>query len=195
MEDWIARAINSAKNHIQKHATVAKDVLHCNRWIASSALQKAIRRGEIAIAQRAAFALHRDDRPAAWRRLIAIAFEDIGPAAVDVVVETVAVATSPDWRAVSGEEEVLASAVWRLATAPKDRSADYLMYLAKALDMGRQQGARLFELRSATALARIMAEHNEQKAVDILAPIYNWFTEGFDTSDLKEAKSLLDRLT
>jgi hypothetical protein len=130
MEDWIARAINSAKNHIQKDAAVAKDALCCNRWIASSALQKAIRRGEIAIAQRAAFALHRNDRPAAWRRLIAIAFEDIGPAAVDVVVETVAVATSPDWRAARGEEGVLASIVSRLATAPKDRSADYLMWVA-----------------------------------------------------------------
>jgi class 3 adenylate cyclase len=67
--------------------------------------------------------------------------------------------------------------------------------LAKALDMARQQGARLFELRSATALAQIMAEHNEHKAVNILAPIYNWFTEGLGTSDLKEAKALLDRLT
>ena len=66
--------------------------------------------------------------------------------------------------------------------------------LAKALDVGRQQGSRLFELRSATALARIMAEHNEQNAVDILAPIYNWFTEGFDTRDLKEAKVLLEEL-
>ena len=62
MEDWIARAINSAKNHILKDAAVAKDALNCNRWIASSALQKAIRRGDIAIAQRAAFALHREDR-------------------------------------------------------------------------------------------------------------------------------------
>jgi class 3 adenylate cyclase len=67
--------------------------------------------------------------------------------------------------------------------------------LAKALDVARQQGARLFELRSATALAQIIAEHNEHKAVDILAPIYNWFTEGLGTSDLREAKALLDRLT
>jgi class 3 adenylate cyclase/predicted ATPase len=67
--------------------------------------------------------------------------------------------------------------------------------LAKALVVARQQGARLFELRSATALAQTIAEHNEHKAVDILAPIYNWFTEGLGTSDLKEAKALLDRLT
>ena len=130
MEDWIARAINSAKNHIQKHAAVAKDALSCSRWIASSALQKATRRGDIAIGLRAAFALHREDRSAAWRRMIAIAFEDVGPAAVDVVIETVAVAPSSDWRAVYGEEEVLASLVCRLAAASKDRSADYLMWVA-----------------------------------------------------------------
>ena len=130
MEDWIARAINLANDHLPKDVAVAKDVLRCNRWIASSALQKAIRRGDIAIAQRAAFALHRDDRPAAWRRLIAIAFEDVGPAAVDIVVETVAVATLPDWRAARGEEAVLSSIACRLAAAPKDRSADYLMWVA-----------------------------------------------------------------
>src|SRR5262249_41363092 len=57
-EDWIASAINSAKNHTQKDAAVAKDALRCNRWIASSALQKAVRRGEVALAERAA-TLHR----------------------------------------------------------------------------------------------------------------------------------------
>jgi predicted ATPase len=67
--------------------------------------------------------------------------------------------------------------------------------LANALDAARQTGARLFELRSATTLARVMAEHNERhKAVDILAPIHSGFTEGLDTSDLKEAKALLDQL-
>jgi hypothetical protein len=130
MEDWIARAINPAKNHTQKDAALAKDALTCNRWIASSALQKAIRRGDITIAQRAAFALHREDRSAIWRRLIGIAFEDVGPADLDVILETVAVATLPKWRAVIGEEGVLRSIVATLATAPKDRSADYLMWIA-----------------------------------------------------------------
>ena len=124
-----AGAIKSAKNHFQKDAAVAKDALTCNRWIASSALQKAIRRGDITLAQRAAFALHRDDRSATWRRLIAIAFEDVGPADLDVILETVAVATLPKWRAIIGEEAVLRS-IATLATAPKDRSADYLMWIA-----------------------------------------------------------------
>jgi hypothetical protein len=131
MEDWIARATNSAKDHTQKDAAaVAKDALRCNRWIASSALQKAVRRGDVALAERAAFALYCEDRSAIWRRLIAIAFEDVGPADLDVILETVAVATLPDWRAVVGEEAVLRSIVSTLATAPKDRSADYLMWIA-----------------------------------------------------------------
>jgi class 3 adenylate cyclase len=68
--------------------------------------------------------------------------------------------------------------------------------LFKALDTAHQAGARLFELRSATTLARVMAGHNERHgAINILAPIYNWFTEGFDTVDLKKAKALLDELT
>ena len=62
--------------------------------------------------------------------LIAIAFEDVGPADLDVVLETVAVATLPKWRAVIGEEAALRSIVSTLATAPKDRSADYLMWVA-----------------------------------------------------------------
>ena len=109
MGDWIARAINPAKNHTQKDAAVAKDALRCNRWIASSALQKAVRRGDVALAERAVLALHREDRSAIWRRLIAIAFEDVGPADLDVVLETVAVATLPKWRAVLGEEAALGS--------------------------------------------------------------------------------------
>jgi hypothetical protein len=130
MDGWTARALDSATNHIQEIAVAGQDVLRCNRWIASSALQKAIRRGETTIAIRAALALHREDRQRAWRRLIAIAFEDVGAADIDAVVETVATAISPDWRARHGEERVLASVASRLAGVPKDRSADYLMWAA-----------------------------------------------------------------
>jgi class 3 adenylate cyclase len=68
-------------------------------------------------------------------------------------------------------------------------------YLASALSIARRQEARLLELRTMTTLARILAASDERhKAVDLLAPIYGWFTEGFDTPDLKEAKALLDEL-
>ena len=67
--------------------------------------------------------------------------------------------------------------------------------LANSLTTARRQGARLLELRTATTLARMLLERNERrKAVDLLAPVYGWFTEGFDTADLKEAKALLDQL-
>jgi predicted ATPase len=68
-------------------------------------------------------------------------------------------------------------------------------YLANSLTTARRQGARLLELRTATTLARVLAEKNERhKAIDLLAPIYGWFTEGFDTPDLKTAKALLEEL-
>jgi predicted ATPase len=68
-------------------------------------------------------------------------------------------------------------------------------HLTKALTIARRQGAHLLELRTATTLARVPAQKGElRKAVDLLAPVYGWFTEGFDTADLKEAKALLDQL-
>jgi hypothetical protein len=67
--------------------------------------------------------------------------------------------------------------------------------LAKSSSTARRQGARLLELRTATTLARVLVEKNQRhKALDILAPVYGWFTDGFDTADLKEAKALLDEL-
>jgi predicted ATPase len=67
--------------------------------------------------------------------------------------------------------------------------------LQRALEIARQQGARSLELRAARDLARVWAERSErQKAYDLLAPVYDWFTEGFDTADLKDAKALLDQL-
>jgi hypothetical protein len=68
-------------------------------------------------------------------------------------------------------------------------------YLANSSTKARRQGARLLELRAATTLARVLADRNERhKAVDLLAPTYGWFTEGFDTGDLREARALLDEL-
>jgi len=65
----------------------------------------------------------------------------------------------------------------------------------EAVEIARSQSAKLYELRAATSLARLLREtnrHDEGRAM--LAEIYNWFTEGFDTADLKDAKVLLDEL-
>jgi predicted ATPase len=66
----------------------------------------------------------------------------------------------------------------------------------RALEIARAQKAKSWELRAATSLARLWGEQDRRaEARDLLAPVYGWFTEGFDTADLKEAKALLDELT
>ena len=68
--------------------------------------------------------------------------------------------------------------------------------IEQAIDVARRQNAKSWELRAATSLARLRRQQGrKQEAVALLAPILGWFTEGFDTADLKEAKALLDKLT
>jgi predicted ATPase len=63
------------------------------------------------------------------------------------------------------------------------------------MDIARQQHAKSWELRAATSLARLWQGHGKRaEARALLAPIYGWFTEGFDTADLQEARVLLDAL-
>ncbi len=65
----------------------------------------------------------------------------------------------------------------------------------QALDVARNQNAKMVELRAGTSLARLwQAQERPGEAHDLLAPLYGWFTEGFDTADLKDAKALLDEL-
>jgi predicted ATPase len=65
----------------------------------------------------------------------------------------------------------------------------------KALSIAEEQEAKLWELRAAVSLARLRSDQGRfTEARDLLAPVYGWFTEGFDTADLKEAKALLDEL-
>jgi predicted ATPase len=67
--------------------------------------------------------------------------------------------------------------------------------LGRSLEVARSQGARAWELRTAVSLAGLWAEQGRRmEARDLLAPIHGWFTEGFDTPDLKEARALLDAL-
>jgi predicted ATPase len=66
----------------------------------------------------------------------------------------------------------------------------------KALSIAAEQGAKLWKLRAAVSLARLRRDQGRRaEARDLLAPVYGWFTEGFRTPDLKEAKALLDELT
>jgi len=61
--------------------------------------------------------------------------------------------------------------------------------------IAREQEAKLWELRASVSLARLRRDQGHRaEAHDLLASVYGWFTEGFDTPDLKEAKALLDEL-
>ncbi|MCZ6872665.1 MAG: tetratricopeptide repeat protein, partial [bacterium] len=81
-----------------------------------------------------------------------------------------------------------------LAQSPDNHPEAETCY-QNALDIARQQQAKSWELRTATSLARLWQQQDKrQDAYDLLAPVYEWFTEGFDTADLQEAKALLQEL-
>jgi predicted ATPase len=68
-------------------------------------------------------------------------------------------------------------------------------HFERALAVARQQQAKSWEMRAAISMARLWRDQGKrQEANELLAPVYNWFTEGFGTLDLKAAKALLDEL-
>jgi predicted ATPase len=99
----------------------------------------------------------------------------------------------PGWEERSHLAEVLRLKGWMLSLKG-DRERAEKNYIA-SLDWAREQQAKSWELRTSTSLARLWQSQGKRKeAHDLLAPVYGWFTEGFDTKDLKEAKALLDDL-
>ena len=80
--------------------------------------------------------------------------------------------------------------------SPAPHTAKAAEYFKRALKVARQQQAKSWELRAAMSTARLWRDQGKRdEARGLLAPVYGWFTEGFDTLDLKEAKALLDELT
>jgi predicted ATPase len=74
--------------------------------------------------------------------------------------------------------------------------AEAASWLEQAIDCARNQQAKSLELRAATSLALLWAAQGKRsQAHDLLVPVYDWFTEGFETADLKDAKTLLDELS
>jgi predicted ATPase len=98
------------------------------------------------------------------------------------------------------EERVLEAEIYRLRgvlllrqTLTQSEEAE--TWLQRALDVARRQEAKSLELRAAISLARLWQQQGKrQEAHQLLAEIYGWFTEGFDTADLQEARGLLDAL-
>jgi predicted ATPase len=80
-----------------------------------------------------------------------------------------------------------------MSSAPDAAKAQ--SYVDRALTVARQEQAKSWELRAAMSMARLWRDQGKRdEARELLAPVYNWFTEGFDTRDLKETKALLDEL-
>jgi predicted ATPase len=76
---------------------------------------------------------------------------------------------------------------------PEPDAAKAETYFERALAVARKQQAKSWELRAAMSMARLWRDQGKkQQAHDLLAPVYGWFTEGFNTLDLKTAKALLD---
>jgi predicted ATPase len=76
--------------------------------------------------------------------------------------------------------------------SPQPDVAKAQAYFERALSVARKQQAKSWELRATMSMARLWRDQGKvQQARDLLAPVYGWFTEGFDTRDLKEAKGLL----
>ena len=80
--------------------------------------------------------------------------------------------------------------------SPEPDTVNAQCYFGRALEVARSQQAKSWELRAAMSLASLWRDQGKlQQARELLAPAYGWFTEGFDTRDLKEAKALLDELS
>jgi predicted ATPase len=95
----------------------------------------------------------------------------------------------------SPEAEVCRVAGEIALKSPEQDMAKAQAYFDRALAVARAQQAKSWELRAAMSMARLWRDQGKRdEARDLLAPVYGWFTEGFDTLDLKEAKALLDEL-
>ena len=107
-------------------------------------------------------------------------------------VTTAAETTKETWY----EAEIQRTAGELALISPEPDAAKAEVYFERALAVAREQQAKSWELRAAVSMARLWRDQGKgQQAHDLLAPVHGWFTEGFDTLDLKEAKGLLDQLT
>ena len=124
----------------------------------------------------------------------ALALQGDLDAALHLINECMEQIERPGWQERVHLAEVLRLKGWMLMLQGRREEAE--APLRASIDWARQQRAKSWELRSSTALAQLLAARGERDAArELLAPIYNWFTEGFDTKDLKDAKSLLDELS
>jgi predicted ATPase len=128
--------------------------------------------------------------------LLAGAHTTVGQTAegLDAIAEALALVASTNERFYEAEIYRLKGELL-LKHSGSNTAAEAESCFRRALDISRVQSAKSWELRAATSLARLWAERGRRaQARDLLAPVYGWFTEGFETADLKGAKALLDEL-
>jgi predicted ATPase len=154
-----------------------------------------------------------------WLALLAEAYGDVGNVeeALTVVAEALKVVDKTEecwWEAelyrLKGQLTLQKEArSWRLETSLSSPQVPSVTppvsngaaeeaegYLLKAIEIASRQRAKSLELRAATSLSRLWQQQGKpRKAHELLSAIYGWFTEGFDTADLKQAKALLDELS
>ena len=113
--------------------------------------------------------------------------------ALELVEEAIAQIERPGWEERLSYAEILRLKGWMLSLKGDLEGAERNFHAS--LDWARRQQAKMWELRTSTSLARLwQSQGKRQEAYELLAPVYGWFTEGFDTKDLLEAKALLDEL-
>ena len=130
-----------------------------------------------------------------WRSRIAEGMARLGDidGALDVIEEGIEQIERPGWEERCFYAELLRLKAWMLSLKGDAEGAER-NYIA-SLDWARTQQAKSWELRTATSYARLMRDQGRVgEAHELLAPVYGWFTEGFATKDLKEAKALLQEL-
>jgi hypothetical protein len=161
-------------------------------WVASSLLQKSIRRGDAAIANQAAAAFARYRGEGLWRRLATIAVEDVGIADIVLVLEVVRLATDRELRFMLGSEaDVVSEVCAKLAAAPKDRSTDYL-YSAATTSLVPDAGAASQMISEGmAALRRCTSATNRSQLMEATV---RGFLATYACDTLAEIKEIIARL-
>jgi predicted ATPase len=129
-----------------------------------------------------------------WLTNLAIANADLGQSdQASRCVDEAITAVEATGEKCETEVNRVAGEIALKSLAPNTEKAEE--YFDRALSVARQQQAKSWELRAATSLARLWRDQGKvSEARELLTPVYGWFTEGFDTRDLKEAKALLEEL-
>lgn len=158
-------------------------------WSASSLLQKSIRRGEVELADHAAQTLYRYRGKGVWRRLMTIAFEDVGIADPDLLLEVAFLASDKQARLLIGDDlDLILNLSERLCLAPKDRSTDYLICTVTKLAQGKQAFFAFAERPDIDALS--MATDIDQSMVRRAAAALSYTGLSGDEMPLSSSKAL-----